>query len=238
MLDILIPYYTHIIDVLLPRRCILCGQSCLTAYAICPACYQNLPALSHTCYHCAKEIPSDLQACGACLSNPPPFARTCALFPYTYPIGELIIQLKFQHKLTHAHTLGKLIHKHVIEIWYKEKPLPNMILPVPLHIDRLKERGFNQALEIAKPIGRSLQIPIDTTGTTRTKATLAQSQLSIKERQANLKNAFTATKSYAGLHIAILDDVVTTGSTVKALTQALLTAGATQVDIWCCARRL
>lgn len=237
MLDMLMPLYTRIIDTLLPKTCVFCGQSCQTEHAICLPCYQKLPVLSHTCYSCAKEIPTNQTTCGPCLLEPPPFTQTFALFPYTYPIAELIVQLKFQHKLTHAHTLGKLMHKK-IGVWYKDQALPDVIIPVPLHIDRLTLRGFNQALEIAKYIARLLQIKLDTTGVMRSKATLAQSQLSIKAREQNLKNAFIATQDYTGLHVVILDDVVTTGNTVHTLSKVLIQAGAKRVDIWCCARRL
>lgn len=119
--------------------------------------------------------------------------------------------------------------------WYHQQPLPDLIIPMPLHRKRLQERGFNQALEIAKPVSRALKIPIDQ-AVIRSKATLPQSTLHADERKRNMAKAFTTTRSYAGLHVAVIDDVMTTGHTVTALAQLLIRHGAARVDIWCCAR--
>ncbi|MFZ2315363.1 MAG: ComF family protein [Gammaproteobacteria bacterium] len=238
MLDKLIPLYTRIINTLMPWTCLLCGGHCTTDYAICLPCYQSLPILSHACYRCAKELPNGQTLCGACLIDPPPYFLTHALFPYDYPIGEMIIQLKFQHKLGHALALGKLMGRKIKEEWYVDATLPDVILPVPLHVGRLKERGFNQAVEVAKYVAREIKVAVDIAGIERVKATTAQSQLTVTAREVNLKDAFRVGRNYTGLHVAVLDDVMTTGNTVKVLSDALVGAGARRVDIWCCARRL
>lgn len=116
--------------------------------------------------------------------------------------------------------------------------LPDVILPVPLHVGRLKERGFNQAVEVAKYVAREIKVAVDIAGIERVKATTAQSQLTVTAREVNLKDAFRVGRNYTGLHVAVLDDVMTTGNTVKVLSDALVGAGARRVDIWCCARRL
>lgn len=149
----------------------------------------------------------------------------------------MIIQLKFEHKLGYALALGKLMGRKIKEQWYEGTALPNIILPVPLHVGRLKERGFNQAVEIAKYVAKEIKVAIDVRGVERIKATTAQSQLTLVARELNLKNAFVVNTDYKGLHVAVLDDVMTTGNTVTVLSEALLAAGARRVDIWCCARR-
>lgn len=175
--------------------------------------------------------------CGACLTSPPAFDKTHTLFPYRDPIMQLIIKLKFGGALSHAQTLGQLMAKKIRGEWYLNQALPDIIIPVPLHAKRLRERGFNQALEIARPISAQLNIPIDTKGVKRIRHTAAQSGLTAKERKQNIKNAFNVNGSYADLHIAIIDDVVTTGQTMRELCQTLKNNGCKRIDVWCCARR-
>lgn len=115
--------------------------------------------------------------------------------------------------------------------------MPDLIIPIPLHTSRLRQRGFNQALEIARPISKKLNIPIDTQGICRTKATVAQSSLPAKLRRQNIRQAFTSNRRFDGLKIALLDDVVTTGHTVEECSQLLKQQGAQEIDIWCVARR-
>jgi ComF family protein len=195
-----------------------------------------LPILSHHCPRCAKFL-SQTIICGSCQKNPPPYEVIHALFPYEQPIIQLITALKFQHKLSHANMLGSHFIKAIKTHWYRHHPLPDLILPIPLHPKRLQERGFNQALEIAKPIARALHLPIDTSGLKRRLYTAPQSGLTADERKQNIANAFKTYRRYDGLTIALLDDVVTTGQTVTACSHALLKSGAKRVHIWCAARR-
>lgn len=225
----------HHLNKLLPSACILCGERSTTHF--CHHCQQDLPILSHHCPKCAEILPFSADACGRCLTNPPPFDLTYALFPYEKPIINLIIALKFQHKLQYANVLAHCLITKIQQAWYKNQPLPDIIIPVPLHPLRLRERGFNQALEIAKPLGKALKLPIDINGLTRIKHTSAQSHLSAKARLLNVKNAFIASSDYTGLTIALFDDVVTTGHTVNACSDALKMNGAKSVHVWCCARR-
>ncbi len=113
-----------------------------------------------------------------------------------------------------------------------ETVLPDLIIPIPLHHQRLRERGFNQAIEIIRDPSHSLGIPLVRTEARRTRSTPAQMGLDATERKTNLKGAFEFTGSFAGKHIALFDDVVTTGSTMVAATQAVKAAGATSVDLW------
>ena len=196
--------------------------------------------LPHSCRHCAQILPGQSlslsMACGACLKNPPAIDQTYALFSYQPPIAQCIIRLKFQQQLTYAETLGKYLAKKIQNTWYHSQLLPDLILPVPLHRKRLQERGYNQALEIARPIAKQLHLPIDIHGITRHKHTKAQSELQAHERKENLAGAFCAHHEYTGLSIAIVDDVMTTAHTVFELGKLLKQQGAKQVVVWCCAR--
>jgi ComF family protein len=177
------------------------------------------------------------QRCGTCLRYPPPYERTYALFPYQAPIERMITRLKFQHQLSDARALGELLLQRIQTVWYSQQRLPDLILPIPLHPQRMRERGFNQAIEIARPVAKALAVPLDLQGMQRSKSTLAQSGLNAAERRQNMVGAFTATRDYSGLFVAVVDDVVTTGSTVAACCQVLRDHGAARIDLWCCARR-
>lgn len=150
---------------------------------------------------------------------------------------QCILRLKFQGKLIYAQTLAQLFIKRMQNTWYKEAALPDLIIPVPLHVKRLKVRGFNQALEIAKPIAKRFNIQIDSLGVKRVKATAAQATLKAALRERNLAHAFLATKRYDNLSIAIVDDVITTTYTVRELAKTLKQAGAKKITIWAIARR-
>lgn len=160
------------------------------------------------------------------------FDNTYALFNYAPPISSLIAKLKFQGDLS----VAKLFSQYWIDYFLNKKSLPELIIPVPLHHKRLKERGFNQALEIAKPIGNYFKIPVDTKSCVRIKNTQAQSSLTAKKRINNVSNAFKLDYSISVKHVAILDDVMTTGNTVSEMGYLLKEAGIGRVDVWCCAR--
>jgi len=177
-----------------------------------------------------------LATCGTCLRSPPPFHRVHALYHYESPLVPLLLQLKFHQKLNHAPLFGALLVEQVKNQWYCNKPLPTLLIPVPLHVDRLKERGFNQALEIARPIAAHLQLPLSVNRVQRIKPTVAQTTLAPQERMTNMRNAFKVTKTLKHRHIAIIDDVMTTGNTIISLCKTLKKAGATTIDVWCVAR--
>lgn len=160
-----------------------------------------------------------------------------ALFDYTFPIDHMITQLKFHEKLIYAKLFGQLLTQKIIQ-HYKDIPLPALIIPVPLHKKRLQERGFNQALEIAKPISKKLNLKIDKTSCIRKKYTAAQSSLSATERKQNIKHSFELIHPITASHIAILDDVITTGETTRELSEILKNHGVKKIDLWCCAHTL
>jgi len=221
---------------LLPYHCILCRAYCTRKQDLCEDCHAGLPVITHACPRCAQVMTTPGLACGTCLSKQPPFDVTHALYLYQEPISNLILNLKFQHTLVNARILGELLLLKIQSDWYSEKPLPEVIIPIPLHATRLKERGFNQALEIARPIAHSLDLPIDYTSCARQQATLAQATLHPKERKQNIKNAFQIVKPLPYRHIAVIDDVITTGHTINEFCKTVKKAGVQQIDVWCCAR--
>ena len=226
---------------LLPPRCVLCSYPTHQAQNICHPCQQDLPILAYGCCQCAQVLPSSLfptPLCHTCRNTPPPFDLTYALFPYEPPIIQLILALKFRQQLSNAQALGELLHQRIQHEWYQGKPLPDLIIPVPLHPRRLQERGFNQALEIARPISKKLYIPIDRDGVHRIKYTAAQSGLSATERKRNMIQAFSTTRDYTGLSVAVIDDVITTGHTISELCSILARNGTKNIHVWCCAKRM
>lgn len=170
--------------------------------------------------------------CGRCLRLRPAFDETLAPFVHQGAIRYLISSLKFNADFKNARLLGMLLAKH-LPITAKK---PDCILPVPLHKARYRQRGFNQAIEIARTVSRELQIPLDLASCHRHRDTLHQTALSAKKRRKNLKNAFSIIQPVYAQHVAILDDVMTTGSTVHELAALLKKAGVSKVDVWVCAR--
>ncbi|MFZ2406068.1 MAG: ComF family protein, partial [Methylobacter sp.] len=170
--------------------------------------------------------------CGRCLSRPPAFDETYAPFIHQGAIRHLIGTLKFGAHYKNARLLGMLLAEHLKQTAER----PDLILPVPLHKTRYRRRGFNQAIEIARTVAKELQIPLDLTSCRRHRDTPHQTQLPAKKRRKNLKNAFSIVKPIHARHIAILDDVMTTGSTAHELAYVLKKSGISRVDVWVCAR--
>lgn len=220
---------------LYPNRCILCGARGDDGLDLCAACRAELPYNHTACPRCGLPLPGDLPAlmCGHCLRHPPRYARTLTLCRYTSPADHLIKQLKFHGKLAHARLLGELL---AAQLATRIETPPQRIIPVPLHRTRLRERGFNQSVELARPIAARFGIPIDVRSCVRVRATPAQSTLPAAQRKANVRNAFHIRHSIPVRHVAILDDVITTGHTVNELAQALRRAGVPVVEVWAVAR--
>ena len=171
--------------------------------------------------------------CGPCNRHPPPFIRSHIPFRYEAPMDYLLLQLKFHQRLHLAPLLGTLMAE---AIRGRAMTLPQSLLPVPLHPGRLRERGYNQALELARPLSQLLDIPIGYRLCRRQRATLAQTSLQGKDRRRNLRGAFSVEKGELPRHVAIVDDVVTTGATVEELARTLRRAGVETVEVWACAR--
>jgi len=148
-------------------------------------------------------------------------------------VDRLIHAFKFAGQLHIATVLGELMAGRILDT---NVPLPELLIPVPLHPIRLRERGFNQALELARVISNKLTIPIDYRSCERSRKTVAQSLLPAKERHQNIKGAFTVHHPFKVKSVAIIDDVMTTGHTVNELASVLKDAGVDHVQVWAVAR--
>ncbi|QJD30693.1 ComF family protein [Methylococcus geothermalis] len=216
-----------------PPTCLLCGAPGERGLDLCGACERHLPRIGTACLHCGEPLPDGAPSpCGRCLQQPPPFDSCRAAFHYEEPIRHLIHGLKFDHRHACARTLGELTARHFRE--YAEPP--DVIVPVPLHPSRYRERGFNQSLEIARHLSRNLNLPLELHACTRSRTTRPQAQLSAKERAKNIRGAFRLEREIEARHIAILDDVVTTGATVSELARTLRKTGIARIDVWAVAR--
>jgi ComF family protein len=217
---------------LLPWRCLLCGDAGADGLDLCAACAAELPRNTSCCARCALPLPNPTPLCGACQRKPPPWQAAWAPFRYGWPLDRLEARYKFGRELAAGRTLGAL--------WKRVPPPvapPTLILPVPLHRARLRQRGYNQALELARPLGRALGIPVRHDLLLRARATAAQTELDAPARRRNVRGAF-ALREGATLpaHVALLDDVMTTGATLAECARVLGRAGVARVDVWALAR--
>lgn len=220
---------------LMPPVCVLCGQTGDDGQDLCAACRAELPYNTSACARCALPLPithGDL-ICGACQQQTPDYDRSHSLLCYAPPADQLIQRLKFNARLPLARVLGELMAVQLAQCLHAS---PERIIPVPLHRARLRERGFNQALEIARPIARALNIPLDYRGCERMRHTSVQSLLPAAARRKNIKGAFRVTRPIKARHVAIVDDVMTTGHTVQEFAATLRKSGVEQIDVWVVAR--
>ncbi|KAF1695328.1 amidophosphoribosyltransferase [Pseudoxanthomonas koreensis] len=221
---------------MLPARCLVCTGPGEDGLDLCLACRQALPVEAHACRRCALPLPPlPLPAdglCGRCLRQPSPLQATHAAFAYAAPLDRLLPRYKFHHDLAAGRLLAQLM---VPALAGADRP--QALVPVPLHRRRLRERGYDQALELARPLARSLGLPLQAGLLRRLRSTLPQSELDADARHANLRGAFEARcHGTPPAHVALVDDVMTTGATLHAAAQALRRAGVTRVDAWVCAR--
>ncbi len=219
---------------LYPAHCLLCGDKGARGRDLCGACFGELPWNRRACPRCAAPLPPDAEdrLCGNCLKALPAWDEARSPLAYGYPVDKLVQRFKFDGDLP----VGRLLAELLADYLAAGSERPDCIVPVPLHPARLKERGFNQAAELARPVGKKLKIPVRLDLCERVRATDVQSKLDAAERKKNLRDAFAVKRSVDGKHLAILDDVVTTGATVDSLTRTLRDAGAVKVSVWCVAR--
>ena len=221
---------------MLPPTCVLCGAPGTCGLDLCAGCLEDLPHNHHACSRCAHPLPWDLQAtgvCGTCQGQPPPQDASHIPFLYQDAIPSLVIGAKFHGRLNLARLLGLCLARSLRQEGISR---PDIILPVPLHPQRMRERGYNQALEIARALSRELAIPVDPSLCARLRATPPQVGLEREERRHNVRGAFGVIGPVAARHLVILDDVVTTGGTAGELARVLRQAGAARIDLWAVAR--
>ncbi|WP_050466711.1 ComF family protein [Herbaspirillum chlorophenolicum] len=223
---------------LLPSSCALCGDA--GRDTLCTPCRQRFFTRQHRrCIQCALPMPAvgkELR-CGACLKNKPAFDATIVATDYFAPSDQLVLALKFSGDLRLAPLLAELIRNAALRSPLPgsdiQLPLPTMLAAVPLGRARLQERGFNQALEIAKPLSRLLDIQLHPYLLERVKETQAQSGLPLVARGRNIRKAFVvpydAMDHVRGRHVGIVDDVMTTGETLNELAATLKRFGAKRV---------
>jgi ComF family protein len=217
----------------LPQRCVLCAGASATAL-VCAACERDLPRIDNACPVCALPSPHET-ACGACLANPPAFDATIAAYVYAFPVDRIVQSFKYHGRLALADWCAEAI---LAARERRDAPVPDSIVALPLATARQRERGFNQAGEIARSIAARTGFahPID--GIHRIHASLPQAALPWSERARNVRGAFACDAAVAGLHVAVIDDVMTTGETLAEFARTLKRAGARRVENWVVARTL
>ena len=219
----------------LPSECEVCRQ--WSAAALCPACVARFAAPRPRCARCGIGLGLATPRCGDCLRDPPPFEHTVCVADYGFPWDGLIGAFKFQGR---AELAGLLATQLLAAVRAAAKPVPQLVLAVPLSAQRLAERGYNQAWELARRVAAALQLPADAQLLQRPLETAHQAELGRRERQRNLRTAFMADPrrrgELQGRRVALVDDVLTTGATAREATAVLLRAGAAAVDLWVLAR--
>jgi len=217
---------------LVPSTCLLCGTTSGTG-PLCGACLADLPwHRQPQCPRCAIPTPNG-QVCGACLKHPPAFDRSRAALAYAFPLDRLIPRLKYNGRLAIAPALGECLAASVAP-----GPRPDCLIPMPLHAKRIRERGFNHATEIARDVAKRLDLPLDTDSCRRIRDTPPQMGLKHDARRRNVRGAFVCTGDVRGRRIALIDDVMTTGTSLDELARTLKQAGALEVETWVVARTL
>ena len=227
----------------MPQACMLCATPSGTAL-LCAMCCADMPRTDVACPRCALPSArikgkSDADGtsttglvCGACLARPPPFALTIAAWRYTFPTDRLVQAFEYGAALALADGIARALVAAVVE---RHAPLPDRIAAVPLAPARQRQRGFNQAQEIARVVSSLTGVALFR-GLRRSRDSPPQEGLKRAARAANVRRAFVCETSLDGTTIALVDDVMTTGATVAAASKALLEAGASRVDAWVVAR--
>jgi ComF family protein len=223
-----------------PSRCLVCTAPGLEGLDLCAACADGLPWNHAACPRCALPLPA-AETCGACLRREATLARrgrrpaldaVHAGFVYAAPVDRLLPRFKFHRDLAAGGLLSQLLAESTAGL-----PRPDVLVPVPLHRARLRRRGYDQALELARPLARALELPLQPDLLQRVRATAPQSELSAAARRRNLRGAFAVAPNVpVPARVALVDDVMTTGATLHAAAEALKRAGVQHVEAWVCAR--
>lgn len=246
-----------LLEALFPPTCVFCGAPGLPRRApgtppctdppalpwngpegldLCAGCLADLPLNDRCCPRCAVPFASAMppaHCCARCQQQPPRFVSSLAVWRYEGAVPHLVTGAKFRHRLDLLRLLGQCLSARVSALAASR---PEVLVPVPLHVSRLRERGYNQALEIARVLSRELGIPIDHHRCRRVLATTPQTGLDERARQRNIRGAFEVESPLPWARVALIDDVVTTGSTVAELSRVLHRAGATEIQVWAVAR--
>lgn len=220
------------------QHCALCDEPADTPHSLCVSCESELPWLGARCQVCALPLPHAGLTCGGCLRRPPRFDRVEAPWRYAFPVDSLITRFKHQAKWPLGRLLGELLSHHLQHAFDEGLAQPDLLLPVPLAERRQRQRGFNQAALLAQWLSEQLQLPVQQHWLQRVIDTPAQQQLDAATRKRNLRRAFALAPAsqVSGLHLALVDDVLTTGATVEECARVLRRHGAAGVDVLTLAR--
>jgi ComF family protein len=218
--------------------CLLCDEPAEAQMPICSACETDLPWIGEQCVTCALPLAAAGLTCGECLLEPPAFEQVVVPWLYGFPVDSLITRFKHNATWPFGHLLADVLGEYLQHRFDEGLPRPDALLPVPLARKRLRQRGFNQAAMLARWLSQSLDLPCEEQVLRRVKETDAQQDLDAKARKRNLRNAFNLMPDaqVKGRHLALVDDVLTTGATAQALARLLMDAGAARVDVYCLAR--
>lgn len=214
---------------LLPASCLLCGADSKDQL-LCPECANDLPRLpNNRCPQCSEQTTHG-ERCGACLKDPPAFARSFACFRYEFPVDRIIHAFKYGHQLAVANWAAEIITRQITNNIY------DLLIPMPLHPDRLRERGFNQSAEIARRIAHKIGCPLGMESLSRCRATPPQAELPMKERTRNVRGAFECSNDLSGKRVLLIDDVMTTSATLREASRIIKLHGAAQIEVAVLAR--
>ena len=213
-----------LLNTLLPVSCGLCNAPTNSHLPLCQPCRDELPAIGNACLYCAQPM-SERVPCGSCQRKRPSYDEVHAILLYQEPVRFLVQQFKFSHKLEYSRLFSEMLAEKLSTL----DKHPDVLIPVPLHSSRLRSRGYNQAWELVRNLSKITGIPSSHRVCLRIKKTPLQTGLKASERRRNLKQAFAVRKDVKGLHVCIVDDVMTTGSTLEAIASMLKSAGAGRV---------
>lgn len=219
------------------QRCLLCDEPC-DGHPLCGPCEAELPWLDGRCATCAVPLPTHGLVCGECQKRPPSYDHVEVPWRFAFPVDALITRFKHQARWPFGRLLGERLGLHLQHAFTDGLPQPDLLVPVPLARRRLRQRGFNQAQMLAQWLGGALKLPVDEHLLERVVDTPPQQQLDAATRRRNLRQAFCLAPGtdIKGRHLALIDDVLTTGATAEALARLLKRAGAVRVDVYCLAR--
>lgn len=226
---------TMLASMRLPTPCAVCQL--WASSRVCAPCVQRHAPVVDRCWQCALKVPTGVMRCGECITAPPPFARSVAAADYAFPWSGLVAAFKFHQALDLTPALATLMSSAVRNA-YAGQRLPDVVLPVPLSAPRLRERGMNQAWELARRAGQALKLPAQHSVLQRAIDTPHLADLPRQDRAQRIRGAFIVPDAAAvrGQTVALVDDVLTTGATAAEATRTLLAAGAHEVHVWMLAR--
>lgn len=225
--------FTRVLDRVIPHTCIACHVSIASDEVICGHCTQSLPFHRDACARCGQRLASTAETCGACLLAPPAYTSCISAFDYAVPVSDWIQQFKFADRPDLARKLAQIFAQQLGDI---AEAHADLLVPVPMHRVKLQQRGYNQAALLCKYLAQRLQLKYLLNGLVKTRDTAHQVELTRRQRQQNLRGSFVVPAKtqplIAGKHIALIDDVLTTGTTASECSIALKHGGAAEISVW------